>query len=47
MSEQIEKFQVNRCDFYKKSLARAFKKEAVVLGKFFNLYVEIHKVGKN
>lgn len=41
---QIEGFQGYRCEFYKKNLMRAFKKEAIYMAKLFNLYVEIHKL---
>ena len=41
---ELEKFQLYRCEFYKKSLMRAFKKEAIYMAKLFNLYVEIHKL---
>lgn len=47
MGEQMEQFQMDRCDFYKKSMMRVFKKEAIYMGKLFNLYVQIHKLRRN
>ena len=36
---EIENFQIERCDHYKRCLLNSFKKEALLMSKLFNLYV--------
>lgn len=44
MVSEIEEFQIERCDHYKKSLMNSFKREALIMSKLFNLYVEAQRL---